>query len=52
MSLMSPKKYEFHGGKQAQGDFEEGMKAMFQVLKDAVKKEEARPKARAGLVSA
>jgi hypothetical protein len=32
-----PKEYEYHEGKQAQEDFEEGMKALFQVPKDAAK---------------
>jgi hypothetical protein len=42
-----PKEYEYHEGKQAQKDFEEGMKALFQVPKDAAK---ARKKpARSGL---
>ncbi len=31
-----PKEYEYHEGKQAQEDFEEGMKTLFQVPKDAV----------------
>ena len=30
-----PKEYEYHEGKQAQEDFEEGMKALSQVPKDA-----------------
>jgi hypothetical protein len=30
-----PKEYEYHEGKKAQEDFEEGMKALFQVPKDA-----------------
>ena len=30
-----PKEYEYHEGKQAQEDFEKGMKAIFQVPKDA-----------------
>ncbi|MGC2697134.1 MAG: hypothetical protein WA738_15215 [Candidatus Angelobacter sp.] len=33
-----PKEYEYHEGKQAQEDFEEGMKALFQVPKDNKKK--------------
>lgn len=32
-----PKEYEYHEGKKAQADFEEGMKALFQVPKDATK---------------
>ncbi|HEY4677280.1 MAG TPA: hypothetical protein VIJ01_08970 [Candidatus Angelobacter sp.] len=32
-----PKEYEYHEGKQAQEDFEQGMKALFQVPKDAAK---------------
>jgi hypothetical protein len=32
-----PKEYEYHEGKKAQEDFEEGMKALFQVPKDAPK---------------
>ena len=40
-----PKQYEYHEGKQAQEDFEQGMKALFQVPKDAVKdKKKARKK--------
>jgi hypothetical protein len=40
-----PKEYEYHEGKQAQEDFEQGMKALFQVPKDAVKdKKKARKK--------
>ena len=42
-----PKQYEYHEGKQAQEDFEEGMKALFQVPKDAVK--EKKKPARSGL---
>jgi hypothetical protein len=42
---MSPKEYEYHEGKQAQEDFEKGMKALFQVPKDAAKgKKKARKK--------
>ena len=33
-----PKEYEYHEGKKAQEDFEEGMKALFQVPKDDKKK--------------
>jgi hypothetical protein len=37
--------YEYKEGKQAQEDFEEGMKALFQVPKDAAKgKKKARKK--------
>jgi hypothetical protein len=32
-----PKEYEYHEGKQAQEDFEQGMKALFQVPKDVAK---------------
>jgi hypothetical protein len=32
-----PKEYEYHEGKEAQEDFEKGMKALFQVPKDAAK---------------
>ena len=40
-----PKEYEYHEGKQAQEDFEKGMKALFQVPKDAAKgKKKARKK--------
>ena len=42
-----PKEYEYHEGKQAQEDFEEGMKALFQVPKDAAK--ERKKPARSGL---
>ncbi len=39
------KEYEYHEGKQAQEDFEEGMKALFRVPKDAAKgKKKARKK--------
>jgi hypothetical protein len=39
------KEYEYHEGKQAQEDFEHGMKALFQVPKDAGKgKKKARKK--------
>jgi hypothetical protein len=31
-----PKEYEYHEGKKAQEDFEQGMKALFRVPKDAV----------------
>jgi hypothetical protein len=33
-----PKEYEYHEGKKAQEDFENGMKAVFQVPKDTVVK--------------
>jgi hypothetical protein len=36
---MMPKEYEYHEGKQAQEDFEQGMKALSQVPKDAAKGE-------------
>lgn len=40
-----PKEYEYHEGKKAQEDFEQGMKAVFQVPKDAAKgKKKARKK--------
>lgn len=40
-----PKEYEYYEGKKAQEDFEEGMKAIFQVPKDAAKgKKKARKK--------
>jgi hypothetical protein len=40
-----PKEYEYHEGKKAQEDFEEGMKALFKVPKDAAKgKKKARKK--------
>lgn len=42
-----PKEYEYHEGKQAQEDFEEGMKALFQVPKDAVKGKKKPAKKRA-----
>lgn len=39
------KEYEYHEGKKAQEDFEKGMKALFQVPKDAAKgKKKARKK--------
>jgi hypothetical protein len=39
------KEYEYNEGKKAQEDFEEGMKALFQVPKDAAKgKKKARKK--------
>jgi hypothetical protein len=37
-----PKEYEYHEGKQAQEDFEEGMKALFQVPKD-ISKDKKKP---------
>jgi hypothetical protein len=40
-----PKEYEYNEGKKAQEDFEEGIKALFQVPKDAAKgKQKARKK--------
>lgn len=42
-----PKEYEFHEGKQAQEDFEEGMKALFQVPKEAVPQKKKPAKKRA-----
>jgi hypothetical protein len=40
-----PKEYKYHEGKKAQEDFEKGMKALFQVSKDAVpSKKKARKK--------
>ncbi|HKV95795.1 MAG TPA: hypothetical protein VJW20_24855 [Candidatus Angelobacter sp.] len=42
---MSPKIYKYQEGKKAQEDFEEGMKALFQVPKEAAKgKKKARKK--------
>jgi len=41
------KKYEYHEGKKAQEDFEEGMKALFQVPKDAAKGKKKPAKKRA-----
>jgi hypothetical protein len=42
---MKSKNYEYREGKQAQEDFEQGMKALFQVPKDAAKgKKKARKK--------
>ena len=39
------KKYEYHEGKRAKDNFETGMKALFQVPKDAVpEKKKARKK--------
>jgi len=38
-----PKEYEYHEGKKAQEDFEEGMKALFQVPKDAIKDKKKKP---------
>jgi hypothetical protein len=45
-----PKEYEYHEGKQAQKDFEQGMKALFQVPKDAAtdKKKPAKKRANKG----
>lgn len=42
-----PKEYEYHEGKKAQEEFEEGMKALFQVPKDAVKGKKKPAKKRA-----
>jgi hypothetical protein len=42
-----PKEYEYHEGKKAQEDFEEGMKALFQVPKDAAKDKKKPAKKRA-----
>ena len=42
-----PKEYEYHEGKQAQENFEEGMKALFQVPKEASKKKKKPAKKRA-----
>lgn len=42
-----PKEYEYHEGKEAQENFEEGMKALFQVPKDAVKTKKKPAKKRA-----
>lgn len=40
-----PKEYEYHEGKKAQEDFEQDMKALFQVPKDAAMgKKKARKK--------
>jgi hypothetical protein len=43
-----PKEYEYHEGKKAQEDFEKGMKALFQVPKDAAptKKKPAKKRAK------
>ena len=42
-----PKEYEYHEGKQAQEDFEQGMKALFKVPKDAAKEKKKARKKRA-----
>ena len=42
-----PKEYEYHEGKKAQEDFEEGMKTLFQVPKDAAKDKKKPAKKRA-----
>lgn len=42
-----PKEYEYHEGKKAQEDFEQGMKALFQVPKDAGKGKKKAGKKRA-----
>jgi hypothetical protein len=44
---MTPKEYEYHEGKKAQENFEEGMKALFQVPKDAAKEKKKARKKRA-----
>jgi hypothetical protein len=44
---MTSKKYEYHEGKKAQEDFERGMKALFQVPKDAAKQKKKARKKRA-----
>jgi hypothetical protein len=43
-----PKEYEYHEGKKAQEDFEEGMKTLFQVPKECVpdKKKPAKKRAK------
>jgi hypothetical protein len=41
------KEYEYHEGKQAQENFEEGMKALFQVPKDTGQKKKKPAKKRA-----
>jgi hypothetical protein len=41
------KTYQYHEGKKAQEDFEEGMKNLFQVPKDAAKKKKKARKKRA-----
>ena len=38
-----PKQYEYHEGKQAQGDFEEGMKTLFQVPNDGAQGKKTNP---------
>ena len=42
-----PKEYEYHEGKKAQEDFEEGMKAIFQVPKECVSEKKKPAKKRA-----
>ncbi len=42
-----PKEYEYHEGKQAQENFEQGMSAVFQVPKDAAKGKKKPAKKRA-----
>jgi hypothetical protein len=37
-----PKEYEYHEGQQAQEDFEEGMKALFQVPRTKARKKPAK----------
>jgi hypothetical protein len=46
-----PKEYEYHEGKQAQENFEEGMKTLFQVPKDAAPKKKKPAKKRARKIS-
>lgn len=47
---MSPKEYEYHEGKRAQENFEEGMKTLFQVPKNPVpaKKKARKKRAKSG----
>lgn len=42
-----PKEYEYHERKKAQEDFEQGMKTLFQVPKDAPKEKKKARKKRA-----
>lgn len=44
--LMPSKTYEYHEGKKAQKNFEEGMKALFRVPKDAGKKKARKKRAK------
>jgi hypothetical protein len=48
---MSPKEYKYHEGKKAQEDFEKGMKALFQVPKDAATDKKKPAKKRASKTS-